>query len=210
METGIFCFGRFRLIARERELMKDGVRVSLGGRALDLLLALISRAGETVNRDDLFTLVWPDVIVSKTNLRVHIAAVRKVLGDGRDGNRFIINVSGRGYRFVAPVAQVDSGAAAGLCIVDLSSVDDSAKVTTAVASALGCELHREPPLTSVLAHLREKRMLLAFENCGHVFAGVSQLTRRLLTGAPLVQVLVANQQASHALPLAQSLPPHQA
>jgi DNA-binding winged helix-turn-helix (wHTH) protein len=198
------------LIARERELTKDGLRVSLGGRALDLLLVLISHAGETVNRDELFTLVWPDVIVSKTNLRVHIAAVRKVLEDGRDGNRFIINVSGRGYRFVAPVTQVQPGPANGFCIVDLSCIDDCAEVPVAVASALGCEVRREPPLACVLAHLREKRMLLAFENCGHVFAGVSQLTKHLLTGAPLVQVLVANQQARRSLPLAQSLQPNQA
>ena len=52
---------------------------------------------------ELINLVWPDVTVEEANLRVHIAALRKVLGDGKDGSRYIVNVAGRGYTFVAPV-----------------------------------------------------------------------------------------------------------
>ena len=48
-------------------------------------------------------LVWPNTFVEPANLTVHIAALRRSLGDGRDGNRFLINIPGRGYRFVAPV-----------------------------------------------------------------------------------------------------------
>ena len=104
----IFCFGRYRLAVRERLLMKDDAPVTVGSRAFDLLLALVERAGETVNRKELFDCVWPDVVVAKVNLRVHIAALRKALGDRQDGNRFIVSVAGRGYRFVAPVGRFKS------------------------------------------------------------------------------------------------------
>jgi len=108
MDSPIFCFGPFRLVARERVLLKDGVPVSLGSRAFDLLLALVEHAGETVDREELFKRVWPHVVVSKVNLRVHIAGLRKVLADGQDGNRFIVSVAGRGYCFVAAVNRFQS------------------------------------------------------------------------------------------------------
>ena len=54
-------FGPFRLIESERRLLKDGQPVAAGGRALDLLLALVARAGEVVNRRELMDRVWPDV-----------------------------------------------------------------------------------------------------------------------------------------------------
>jgi len=105
VDTDAFYFGRFRLIVRERVLLKDDQPVSLGSRAFDLLLVLVEHAGETVSRKVLFERVWPDVIVAKVNLRVHIAGLRKALGDGLDGSRFIVSVSGRGYCFVASVAR---------------------------------------------------------------------------------------------------------
>lgn len=104
----VFCFGRCRLIVRERLLLQDDVRVSVGSRAFDLLLTLVERAGETVSSQELFERVWPDVIVAKVNLRVHVAGLRKALGDGHDRNRFIVSVAGRGYRFVAPVRRFTS------------------------------------------------------------------------------------------------------
>ena len=96
-------FGPFRLTRAERLLARDGAPVAIGGRALDVLIALIDRAGEVVSARELIDLVWPDVTVEEANLRVHIAALRKVLGDGKDGSRYIVNVAGRGYTFVAPV-----------------------------------------------------------------------------------------------------------
>ncbi len=128
--SGIFCFGRFRLTVRDRVLMKDSMPVSLGSRAFDLLLALVERAGETVNRDDLFELVWPDVIVTKVNLRVHVAGLRRALGDDRDGNRFIVSVAGRGYRFVAPVNRFHGAA----------PINGAARFTPATASASGAHV----------------------------------------------------------------------
>ncbi|MFB9980458.1 ATP-binding protein [Mesorhizobium kowhaii] len=110
LETGeILSFGSFRLIGAARVLVRDGKPVAIGGRALDVLIALTGRPGEVVSGRELIDLVWPGVFVEEANLRVHIAALRKVLGDGKDGVRYIVNVPGRGYTFVAPVRRPGSG-----------------------------------------------------------------------------------------------------
>jgi DNA-binding winged helix-turn-helix (wHTH) protein len=96
-------FGPFRLFATERLLERDGVPVNLGGRALDILLTLVERAGEVISTKELIAAVWPDVTVDDGSLRFHIAGLRKMLGDGKDGARYVANVWGRGYCFVAPV-----------------------------------------------------------------------------------------------------------
>jgi predicted ATPase/DNA-binding winged helix-turn-helix (wHTH) protein len=96
-------FGPFRLLAAERRLKKGAEPLQLGSRALDTLIALVERAGEVVTQRELISRVWPDVTVEEANLRVHIANLRKALGDGREGARYIATVPGRGYCFVAPV-----------------------------------------------------------------------------------------------------------
>jgi predicted ATPase/DNA-binding winged helix-turn-helix (wHTH) protein len=110
----VFQFGPFRLIACERLLVNKGEPVALGGRALDILIALIERAGEVVRHRELIKRIWPDAVVEESGLRVHIAGLRRALGDGRDGARYISNVPGRGYCFVAPVQRLaPSGPPAG-------------------------------------------------------------------------------------------------
>jgi predicted ATPase/DNA-binding winged helix-turn-helix (wHTH) protein len=104
-ESGIstIAFGRFVLTPIKRLLTRDGEPIAIGGRALEILIALTDRPTEIVSGRKLIDIVWPDVTVEEANLRVHIAALRKVLGDSRDGNRFVITVPGRGYAFVAPL-----------------------------------------------------------------------------------------------------------
>ena len=101
----VLSFGPFSLFAAERLLKKADEPIPLGGRALDILIALAERAGEVVTHKELISTVWPDVTVEEANLRVQIAALRKALGDGRDGARYVSNVAGRGYCFVAPVTR---------------------------------------------------------------------------------------------------------
>ena len=98
-------FGPFRLYPAERLLQKHDEVILLGGRALDILIALVERAGEIVTRRQLISLVWPDMTVQDANLRIHIATLRKALEDGRDDARYIVNVPGRGYSFVASVTR---------------------------------------------------------------------------------------------------------
>lgn len=102
--SGNFSFGPFRLSASERLLQKEDEPLQLGGRALDILLALVENSGQILSRRELMQRAWPDVTVEETNLRVHIASLRKVLGDSQSGGaRYIVNVPGRGYCFIAPV-----------------------------------------------------------------------------------------------------------
>jgi predicted ATPase/DNA-binding winged helix-turn-helix (wHTH) protein len=101
----VISFGPFSLIASERLLMKEGAPVDVGARTLDTLIALMSRPNEVVSKRDLIARVWPDVTVDEGSLRFHIAGLRKVLGDGKDGARYITTLAGRGYCFVAPVSR---------------------------------------------------------------------------------------------------------
>jgi DNA-binding winged helix-turn-helix (wHTH) protein len=101
-------FGRFALHPHRRLLLEAGEPVRVGSRALELLGALVERSGEVVSRDELIARVWPDTVVEETSLRVHASRLRKALRDGQDGARYIVNVPGRGYAFVAEVVRVDA------------------------------------------------------------------------------------------------------
>jgi DNA-binding winged helix-turn-helix (wHTH) protein len=96
-------FASFRLLPTQFLLLEHDKPVPLGSRALEILIALLERPGELVSKEELMARVWPDVFVEPANLTVHMSALRRTLRDGRDGNRFIINIPGRGYSFVALV-----------------------------------------------------------------------------------------------------------
>jgi predicted ATPase/DNA-binding winged helix-turn-helix (wHTH) protein len=96
-------FGPFRLLPAQQLLLEGGNAVRLGSRALELLIVLAQRAGELVTKGELMTRVWPNTVVEENNLKVHIATLRRTLGDGQPGRRYVATVPGRGYRFVAPV-----------------------------------------------------------------------------------------------------------
>jgi predicted ATPase/DNA-binding winged helix-turn-helix (wHTH) protein len=97
----VFQFGPFRLLPQPRMLLKGGEPVRLGSRAREILFFLVERAGRIVKKNELIKRVWPDTVVEEGTLRVHIAALRKALGDGKGAMRYIENVTGHGYRFVA-------------------------------------------------------------------------------------------------------------
>jgi len=100
-----FLFGSFRLLPRQRLLLSGDEPVRLGGRALDILIALVERAGDLVSKDELMARVWPNTFVVQANLTVHVSALRRALRDGIGGSRYFVNVANRGYYFVAPVVR---------------------------------------------------------------------------------------------------------
>ena len=102
--TEIIRFGPFLLRPVERVLELDGQRVPLGGRAFDILMVLIERAGEIVSQKVLFERVWPNLNVNDASVRVQINGLRAALGAGGGGVTYVSNVPGRGYCFVAPVS----------------------------------------------------------------------------------------------------------
>jgi DNA-binding winged helix-turn-helix (wHTH) protein len=95
-------FGPFRLLPAQFLLLEGDKPVPLGSRAMHILIILLERPGELVTKQELMARVWPNLFVEPANLPVHVSALRRALRDGRDGNRFIINIPGRGYCFVAP------------------------------------------------------------------------------------------------------------
>src|ERR1700751_1492469 len=98
-------FGPFELNVPQRSLKKANEIVPLGGRAYDILIVLLENAGEVVAKAELIAKVWPDVTVEEGSLRVHLSALRKALGDGQFGNKYIASIQGQGYSFIAPVAR---------------------------------------------------------------------------------------------------------
>jgi DNA-binding winged helix-turn-helix (wHTH) protein len=97
-------FGHFHLLPEQRLLLEGDKPVRLGSRAFEILTALVERAGKVVGKDELIARAWPGLSVEEGNLRFQIAGLRRALGDGHDGNRYITAALGRGYSFVAPVA----------------------------------------------------------------------------------------------------------
>jgi len=142
-------FKPFELNIFERSLKKAGEAVPLGGRAFDLLVALIKRSGETVGKNELIAEVWPDVIVEEGSLRVHMSALRKALGDRQVGHRYIANVPGRGYRFVAPVTRQ----------AQESEIRDTSVWRSGLPAALGRMIGRDEGVREIQRLLRTERLI---------------------------------------------------
>ena len=93
-------FGRFAVLPHRRELLAEGRPVELGGRAFDVLMALIEASGVVVSKDMLMERVWPNRIVEENSLQAQISALRRALGADRD---LIRTIAGRGYQFAGEI-----------------------------------------------------------------------------------------------------------
>jgi DNA-binding winged helix-turn-helix (wHTH) protein len=130
----VFLFGPFRLSAKQRLLLENGKPVRLGSRAIEMLILLMERSGNLVGKDELIARVWPHTVVVAANLTSQMTTLRRALRDGRDGNRYIVNESGRGYRFVAPV-----------------TIDEEPEFTASVPGTSATLEHALPSLTGLVA-----------------------------------------------------------
>ncbi len=102
----VYEFGPFHLSAAEQLLRRGGTIVPLTPKALATLLLLVEHAGHVVEKEELLRQVWRGTFVEEGNLSVTIFMLRKALGDGQDGQKFIETVTKRGYLFSAPVRQL--------------------------------------------------------------------------------------------------------
>ncbi|HIV71694.1 MAG TPA: helix-turn-helix transcriptional regulator [Candidatus Aquabacterium excrementipullorum] len=143
----VLAFGPFLLYRTQRRLLEDGQPVRLGSRAMDLLIALVEQAGQVVGQSDLMSRVWPREVVEDNTLRVHIAALRKALGDGQ---RYITNVPGRGYGFVAEVRPLDDSVAA-----PPPSAPPSTRLPPRMARMVG----RREAVTALVRQLQDHRFV---------------------------------------------------
>jgi len=105
---GQLSFGPFTFFPGQQLLVEGERTINLGSRALAILLALLEQHGQVVSKAQLIQSAWPDTFVEESNLRVHITALRRALGDGQAGRRYIVNIPGRGYSFAFPVQRSDA------------------------------------------------------------------------------------------------------
>ena len=150
-------FGPFELSIGERLLRRDGVALPLGSRAFDILIDLAGRPGEVIAKQELIDHVWPDVTVEEGSLRVHVAAIRKALGDGQFGNRYIANIKGRGYSFVGTVVPLAGSTESGNNYVALSILGCQTALFSGDFDAAREKVDRAVALNSNSLHAWEQR-----------------------------------------------------
>src|ERR1044072_3723831 len=112
-DNRIYAFGRFQLDTGKRLLCEGDEVVTLTPKAFDTLLALVENRGRVMSKEELMGLVWADDFVEENNLAQNIHAVRKILGDGMDGAKYIETIPKRGYRFAADVEVLKGAQPAG-------------------------------------------------------------------------------------------------
>src|ERR1700759_2694667 len=161
-------FGPFELNVAERCLKKANQVIPLGGRAYDILIALLENAGEVVEKAELIARAWPDVTVDEGSLRVHLSALRKALGDGQFGNKYIASIPGQGYSFIGPVPR-------------LPAVRDGSGASEGMSSlppTLGRMVGRENVVHEIRGWLQEDRRLITIVGAG----GIGKTTVDLSVG----------------------------
>src|ERR1700722_1597776 len=88
----VISFGTFRLFPRQRLLLDAEKSLRIGGRALDILIALVEHPGDLLSNHALTARCWPNTVVEEGNLKAHVAVLRRFLGEGRGGARYLLNV----------------------------------------------------------------------------------------------------------------------
>jgi predicted ATPase/DNA-binding winged helix-turn-helix (wHTH) protein len=161
-------FGPFEMDVAERSLKKANQVIPLGGRAYDILIALLERPGEVIAKADLIAKAWPDVTVEEGSLRVHLSALRKALGDGQFGNNYIANVQGQGYSFIAPVTRFPAGRDRGSASAGLSNLPPG----------LGRMVGRENIVRDIHGWLQTEQRLITIMGAG----GIGKTTVALAVG----------------------------
>jgi predicted ATPase/DNA-binding winged helix-turn-helix (wHTH) protein/tetratricopeptide (TPR) repeat protein len=146
-------FGPFTLYPGERRLERDGAFHEIGSRAFEILAALLERPGELITKQDLLSRVWPDIFIEESSLRVHVANLRKALGDDGKEVRYITNVPGRGYCFVAPVRKVSARKP------DTSDIEPQESRGGNLPAGLGRMIGREAAVASIVRNLKHRRFV---------------------------------------------------
>ena len=105
----VYEFAPYRLEPAERRLLRGAEPVALTPKCFDLLVVLVENSGHLLEKADLLARLWPDQFVEEGNLLFNVSELRRALGDGQNGHQYIETVRKKGFRFVAPVAEIPSG-----------------------------------------------------------------------------------------------------
>lgn len=104
----IYEFGEFRLDVEQGVLLQNGRSVALKPKAFEMLHVFVESRGRVVTRDELMEKLWADSFVEENNISQHVRALRKALGEGENGNKFIETLPRRGFRFLPEVRIVEA------------------------------------------------------------------------------------------------------
>ncbi|SNR87704.1 Predicted ATPase [Pseudomonas segetis] len=143
-------FGSFSFYVQRRVVLQGDRPLRVGSKALDILHLLIENAGSVVSKEAIIAHVWPSTVVEDTNLRVHIAALRRVLGDGLNGQRYIVNIPQRGYSFVADVQTTAA---------DIAGLEQRATAPTKLPALLTSIKGREAVIDHLVRQLPGRRLM---------------------------------------------------
>src|SRR5271156_4763224 len=105
----VYEFGPFRMDPEKQVLLREGQLIAVSPKTFETLLVLVRRGREVVSKEELLKEIWPDSFVEEANLSQHIFKLRKALGDTLEGERYIVTLPGRGYRFAVPVRMITEG-----------------------------------------------------------------------------------------------------
>jgi DNA-binding winged helix-turn-helix (wHTH) protein/tetratricopeptide (TPR) repeat protein len=105
----VYEFGPFRMDPDKQVLVRDGQLIAITPKGFETLLVLVRRGREVVSKEELLKEIWPDSFVEEANLSQQIFKLRKALGDSPEGERYIVTLPGRGYRFAVPVRTITEG-----------------------------------------------------------------------------------------------------
>ena len=204
-------FGPFRLLSARRLLLEGDRPVRLGSRALDMLIALVEHSGEVIGHDELMARVCPNTHVDESNLKFQISALRRTLGGG---NRYLVNVPGRGYSFVARVARAEQAGTAAPEPPQTENVHNLPALLTRLIgrgdtiTRLADQLLRQRLLTVVgaggigktsLALAVAEQLMPAYEH-GVWLIDLAPLTDPLLVPSALAEALELEIRAENLLP----------
>ncbi len=146
-------FDRFRVLPHRRELLADGRPIRLGGRAFDVLIALIEAHGAVVGKDALMARVWPDRVIEENNLQAQISALRAAFGPERE---LIRTIAGRGYQFTGEIrvlpASPDERTGAGVAAAQPKSTPSPTNLPEPVSEVIGRDTEVEEVFSLVNAH----------------------------------------------------------
>ena len=108
-----FAFGPFALDPEKGTLLREGLPVPVGYRAILILAAILKKPGEVVTKSALMDTAWQGMTVEESNLSVQVASLRKLLGMSSAGVDWIATVPRVGYRFNGDVGTLEQGSVSG-------------------------------------------------------------------------------------------------
>lgn len=149
----VLSFGSFELMPSRRVLLEGGRPVAIRSRALEILCLLVDGCGQILSKDELLARAWPNTFVAEANVRVQINELRRVLGDGRHGRRYIATVPNRGYSFVETVRRKSVSPAGNPIIAG------DRGVTASPPAGPGRIIGRDRSIQALARQIRQRRLV---------------------------------------------------